>query len=69
MIPEDKLDLIIEILRQHDKQFDGFRDEVNRRFEQIDKQFSDFRSDVDRRFTEVNRQLEEMRELIREDRH
>ena len=34
-IPEDKLDLIIEILRQHDKRFE----QIDKRFEQIDKRF------------------------------
>ena len=75
MIPEDKFDLIIEILRQQDKRFGDFRDEINRRFEQVDKrfeqidkrfeqmerQFSDFRDNVDSRFAEL-------KELIREDR-
>lgn len=75
MIPEDKFDLIIEMLRQQDKRFEGFVVEVNRKFDQIDKrfeqmerQFGDFRDEVNRKFDQVERQLDQMRELIREDR-
>jgi len=57
MIPEDKFDLIIEILRQQDKRFEGFVVEVNRKFDQIDK-----------RFEQMERQFAELREMIREDR-
>jgi len=82
MIPEDKFDLIIEILRQQDKRFGDFRDEINRRFEQVDKRFEQIDKrfeQIDKRFEQMERQFSdfrdnvdsrfaELKELIREDR-
>ncbi len=72
MIPEDKLDLIIEILRQHDKRFDYLekardddRAENTRRFEQIEKRFEQ----IDKRFEQIDRQFVELKEEIKEMRH
>ena len=51
MNTDDKLNLIIEILKQHEKRFD----QIDKRFEQIDK-----------RFEQIETQLQDIREDIRD---
>jgi chromosome segregation ATPase len=44
MRADDKLDLILEILKQHSKQFE----QIDKRFEQIDKRFEQIDKRLDR---------------------
>ncbi len=50
----DKLDLIIEILKRHDKQFDH----IDQRFDQSDKRFDQ----IDKKFDQIDRRLDHLEE-------
>lgn len=41
-----------------DERMDDFRDEVNRRFDDVDRRFDKFESDVDRRFDGVDKRFD-----------
>ena len=64
-IPENKLDLIIEILHQHDKRFEQMeanrqsdKQEILQRFEQVDK-----------RFEQVEEKLQNLKQEVRDVKH
>ena len=60
MTIDDKLDLILRILKQHDKQFE----QIDKRFEQIDKRFEQ----IDKRFEQIEKRLDRIENIIEKDR-
>ncbi len=83
MIPEDKADLIIEILHQHEKRFDQIENqrkddkiEMHQRFKQMEVQRKDDKIEmhqrfeqIERRFEQMDRRFEQLVDLIREEKH
>jgi len=81
MIPTDKADLILEVLRQHDKRFE----QIEKRFEQIDKRFDQIaqdraqdrtewkaaraedRAETNRRFEQMDKRFDHLENLIERD--
>lgn len=57
---DQKLDLILDILRQHDKRFE----QIDKRFEQIDKRFEQ----MEKRFEQVDHRMERLEDKQEKDR-
>jgi len=59
-LPEDKLDLIIEILNQHDKRFEQMEASNLQRFEQMDKRFEQMEKNNTIHFNQIYRRFDQM---------
>ena len=69
MIPEDKFDLIIEILRQQDKRFDQFEKRFEQKFEQVDKRFEQSEKRFEQKFEQMYRRFDELKEKMKDVRY
>ncbi|MEX0973539.1 MAG: hypothetical protein WDZ46_09830 [Solirubrobacterales bacterium] len=49
-----------------DERMDDFRDDVNRRFDEVDKRFDKFEGEVDRRFDKVDKRFDKVEGEIRD---
>ena len=58
---DQKLNLILEHLKFHEKRLDHLEMEVKEIRKDMNRQFKEVREDMDRRFTEVDRQFKEVR--------